>query len=88
MGAVLVGTGAAWLVTQYEFPGRRWLTWALMLPLAMPAYVAAYAYTDWLQVSGPVQTALREATGWQARGYWFPEIRTVHGAALVFIAVL
>jgi iron(III) transport system permease protein len=52
-----------------------------MLPLAMPAYVMAYAYTDWLQFTGPVQTALRELTGWQARGYWFPEIRSLPGAA-------
>jgi iron(III) transport system permease protein len=88
LGAMLVGTGAAWLVTQYEFPGRRWLTWALMLPLAMPGYVAAYAYTDWLQFSGPVQTALRELTGWGPREYWFPEIRSVPGAGLLFIAVL
>jgi iron(III) transport system permease protein len=88
IGTVLVGTGAAWLVTRYEFPGRRWLTWGLMLPLAMPAYVAAYAYTDWLQFSGPVQSALRQATGWQARQYWFPEVRSVHGAAAVFISVL
>lgn len=88
IGAILVGTGSAWLVTQYEFPGRRWLTWALMLPLAMPAFVAAYAYTDWLQFSGPVQSALREAFGWGPREYWFPEIRSVHGAAALFVAVL
>jgi iron(III) transport system permease protein len=88
VGAVLVGTGAAWLVTQYDFPGRRWLTWALMLPLAMPAYVAAYAYTDWLQFSGPVQSALRGLTGWGPRDYWFPDIRSIYGAGLLFIAVL
>jgi iron(III) transport system permease protein len=56
------------------------LEWALMLPLAMPAYVMAYAYTDWLQFTGAVQTALRAATGWQAREYWFPEIRSLWGA--------
>ena len=88
LGAVLMGTGAAWLVTQYEFPGRRWLTWALILPLAMPAYVAAYAYTDWLQFSGPMQSALRSAMGWQRADYWFPEIRSLPGAAAVFAAVL
>lgn len=87
-GAMLVGTGSAWLVTQYDFPGRHWLTWALMLPLAMPGYVAAYAYTDFLQFSGPVQTALREAFGWQPRGYWFPEIRSLPGAAALFVFVL
>lgn len=88
LGAVLVGTGAAWLVTRYDFPGRPVLAWGLMLPLAMPAYVAAYAYTDWLQFSGAVQSTLRAATGWDPREYWFPEIRSVHGAAAVFIAVL
>jgi iron(III) transport system permease protein len=88
LGAILVGTGAAWLVTQYEFPGRRWLTWALMLPLAMPAFVAAYAYTDWLQFSGPVQGALRGLFGWGPRDYWFPEVRSIPGAAAVFVAVL
>jgi iron(III) transport system permease protein len=87
-GAILVGTGAAWLVTQYEFPGRRWLTWALMLPLAMPAFVAAYAYTDWLQFSGPVQGGLRRLFGWGPREYWFPEIRSLPGAAALFVAVL
>jgi iron(III) transport system permease protein len=88
LGAMLVGTGAAWLVTQYEFPLRKPLTWALMLPLAMPGYVAAYAYTDWLQFSGPVQSTLREAFGWRAREYWFPELRSIPGAAALFVAVL
>lgn len=88
LGSMLVGTGAAWLVTQYDFPGRRWLTWALMLPLAMPGYVAAYAYTDLLQFSGPLQTALREAFDLRPRGYWFPEIRSLPGAAVLFVAVL
>ncbi len=75
-------------MTQYDFPGRRWLTWALMLPLAMPAYVAAYAYTDALQFSGPLQAALRAATGWTRADYWFPEIRSLPGAAAVFATVL
>jgi len=88
VGAMLVGTGAAWLVTQYDFPLRKPLTWALMLPLAMPGFVAAYAYTDWLQFSGPVQGALRQAFGWRAREYWFPEIRSVPGAAALFVSVL
>jgi iron(III) transport system permease protein len=80
-GVVSIGVLAAWLVTAYRFPGRRVLEWALVLPLAMPAYVMAYAYTDWLQFTGPVQTGLRAMTGWQAREYWFPEIRSVYGAA-------
>lgn len=80
-GVVSMGVVSAWLVTAYRFPGQRLLEWALMLPLAMPAYVMAYAYTDWLQFTGPLQTALREATGWAAREYWFPDIRSLPGAA-------
>jgi iron(III) transport system permease protein len=80
-GVIWCGVLSAWLVTAYSFPGRRVLEWALVLPLAMPAYVMAYAYTDWLQAAGPVQTALREITGWQVREYWFPEIRSLPGAA-------
>ncbi|MGQ0654450.1 MAG: ABC transporter permease [Betaproteobacteria bacterium] len=82
-GVISMGVVSAWLVTAYRFPGRNVLEWALMLPLAMPAYVMAYAYTDWLQFTGPVQGALRAATGWQAREYWFPEIRSLGGAAAV-----
>jgi iron(III) transport system permease protein len=82
-GVVSIGVLSAWLVTAYRFPGQRVLEWALVLPLAMPAYVMAYAYTDWLQFTGPVQAALRAATGWQAREYWFPEIRSLGGAALL-----
>jgi len=81
LGVISIGVLCAWLVTAYRFPGQRVLEWALVLPLAMPAYVMAYAYTDWLQFTGPVQGALRAATGWQAREYWFPEIRSLGGAA-------
>jgi iron(III) transport system permease protein len=80
-GVISMGVLSAWLITVYRFPGRDTLQWALMLPLAMPAYVMAYAYTDWLQFSGPVQSALRQLTGWEARDYWFPEIRSLGGAA-------
>lgn len=82
-GVISIGVVCAWLVTMYRFPGRDALEWALVLPLAMPAYVMAYAYTDWLQFTGPVQSALRALTGWQAREYWFPEIRSVWGAAAI-----
>ena len=81
LGVVSMGVVSAWLVTAYRFPGRDLLEWALLLPLAMPAYVMAYAYTDWLQFTGPVQSALRALTGWQAREYWFPEVRSLPGAA-------
>jgi iron(III) transport system permease protein len=80
-GVILFGVSAAWLVTAYRFPGQRILEWSLVLPLAMPAYVMAYAYTDWLQAAGPVQTLLRDLTGWKVREYWFPEIRSLPGAA-------
>ena len=82
-GVISIGVVSAWLVTSYRFPGRAGLEWALLLPLAMPAYVMAYAYTDWLQFTGPVQTALRSLTGWQAREYWFPEVRSLGGAAVM-----
>jgi len=84
-----VGTGAAWLVTMYRFPGQGWLQWALLLPLAVPAYVGAYALVDVLAYAGPVQTALRGAMGWEsARDYWFPEIRTRGAAILVLSGAL
>lgn len=87
-GVVVVGVGTAWLVTMCSFPGSRVLDWALILPLAVPAYVMAYAYTDFLQFSGPVQTWLRELTGWRAREYWFPDIRSLGGAITVMVFVM
>lgn len=86
--AAIGGVGCAWLIAVFDFPGKRWFEWALVLPLAMPAYVVAYAYTDFLQFSGPVQTALRALFGWQARDYWFPQIRSVGGAGILFAMVL
>ncbi|GAB3629763.1 Sulfate transport system permease protein CysW [Pandoraea terrae] len=83
-GVSVLGVGTAWLVAHCAFPGRRLFEWALILPLAVPAYVTAYAYTDFLQFSGPVQSALRAASGVD-RLPWFPEIRSWYGAALVFI---
>ncbi len=82
VGVVLVGTASAAAVTLFDFPGRRTAEWALLLPLAMPAYVVAYAYTDFLQFSGPAQTLLRAAFGLQGR--MLPEIRSLWGAAWVF----
>jgi len=83
VGVVAVGLSCAVAVTLYDFAGRRFFEWALLLPLAMPAYVVAYAYTDFLQFSGPFQTLVRELTGWQGRV--FPEVRNLGGAAWVFI---
>ena len=88
VGALLLGVGSAWLVTHFDFAGRRTLEWALVLPLAMPAYVMAYTYTDLLQYVGPVQSALREAMGWGRADYVFPDIRSLGGAMLMFAAVL
>ena len=86
LGVGLVGTATASAVTLFSFPGRRVFEWALLLPLAMPAYVMAYAYTDFLQYSGPLQNALRATFGWQGR--LLPEVRSLGGAVLVFTAAL
>jgi iron(III) transport system permease protein len=84
-----VGTGAAWLVAMYRFPGSRWLDYALLFPLAIPGYVGAYALIDFFDYSGVVQTALRASFGWEtARDYWFPAVRTRGMAAIVLAAAL
>jgi iron(III) transport system permease protein len=87
-GTATVGTGTAWLVTMTRFPGVRLLEYLLPLPLAFPAYVLAYAYTTLLDHPGPVQRALRAVTGWGPNDYWFPEIRSLPGAALMLVFVL
>ncbi len=87
--AAMVGTGSGWLVAMYRFPGSRWLEWLLLFPLAIPAYVGAYALVDFLEYSGPVQTGLRGAFGWDnAQDYWFPEIRSRWAAVVVLAAAL
>ncbi|WP_407638131.1 ABC transporter permease [Litoreibacter arenae] len=88
VGTLMIGTGAAWLVTMTEFPGRKLLEIALVIPLAFPAYVLAYAYTHILDHPGIVQSTLRDVTGWGPRDYWFPEIRSLGGAAVMLILVL
>lgn len=88
LGTLLIGTGAAWLVVMTEFTGRRVLEVALVLPLAFPAYVIAYAYTHLLDHPGIVQATLRDLTGWGPRDYWFPEIRSTGGAAAMLTLVL
>mgnify|MGYP001952022417 CR=1 FL=1 len=88
LGTFAIGVGAAWLVTMTRFPGVRVLEIALVLPLAFPAYVLAYAYTHVLDHPGIVQTALRDLTGWGPREYWFPEIRSLGGAAAMLTLVL
>jgi iron(III) transport system permease protein len=85
-GVAVVGGGLAAVVTLFEFPGRRIFEWALLLPLAMPAYVLAYAYTDFLQYSGPLQSELRRLTGLQ--GALWPDVRSLPGAVLLFVLCL
>ena len=88
-GVVIIGVGTAWLVTMCSFRGSRWLEWLLLLPLAAPAYLLAYAYTDLLDYFGPIQTFLRDLFGWQTiRDYWFPDIRSLPGAILMLVLVL
>ncbi|MBS0392034.1 MAG: iron ABC transporter permease [Proteobacteria bacterium] len=86
LGAAIVGTASAAAVTLFDFWGRRQLEWLLLLPLAMPAYVTAYAYTDFLQFSGPLQVWLRAAFGLEGR--LLPEVRSLGGAIWVFIFAL
>lgn len=87
-GVVTLGVSTAWLTAMHDFPGRRVFEWALILPLAMPAYVIAFVYTDFLQFVGPVQTGLRELTGWTKADYDFPDVRSLGGAIAMFILVL
>lgn len=87
-GVAIVGTATAWLTAMHDFPGRRVFEWALVLPLAVPAYVMAYVYTDLLQFVGPVQTALRNTFGWSHGDYWFPDVRSLPGAIAMFVCVL
>ena len=86
VGVALLGGGSALLMTLWRFRGQRVLGWALVLPLAMPAYVVAYAYTDFLQFSGPAQTWLRSTFGWQ--GALWPDVRSTWGAVAVFSLTL
>jgi iron(III) transport system permease protein len=86
---IVVGAGTAWIVTTFSFPGRDTLTWLLPLPLAIPTYIVAYVYVDILDAGGPVQAALRAIFGWRsAADYWFPNVRSLTGAVLLFGFVL
>lgn len=87
IGVVGIGVGTAWLVAAHDFPGRRFFAWALVLPLAMPAYVMAYVYTDFLQFSGPLQSAWRELAGGPPGAFRLPEVRSLGGAIVMFVFV-
>ncbi len=89
VGTLIIGVGTAWLVSTCRFPGKRIFEWAMLLPMAMPAYVIAYVYTDILEYAGPVQGLLRDVFGWTLkREYWFPEIRSLGGAVSMMTLVL
>ena len=91
VGVVAIGFGvsSAWVISRYDFAGRRVLEWMLLLPAAIPAYIIAYSYTEFFEYAGPLQSGLRHLFGWQnSRDYWFPEIRSLGGAILVMASVL
>ena len=88
LGVTFVGTCTAWLIANCRFPGHKIFGWMLILPLAMPAYVMAYVYTDFLEYSGPLQTALRLIFSWEnSNEYWFPEVRS-HGGAIILLSLV
>ncbi len=85
----VIGVGTAWLVTQFDFPGRRAFEWLLVLPLALPTYITAYVYVEILGFQGPLQAGLRALTGWRSlRDYWFPDPRNLPGAICIMAIVL
>jgi iron(III) transport system permease protein len=88
VGTLIGGVGTAWLTSMCRFPGPRLFEWALLLPMAMPAYIIAYTYTGMLDFAGPVQTLLRDWTGWGYGDYWFPQVRSLPGAAVMLSLVL
>lgn len=87
-GTLFIGVSTAWLTSMCAFPGRRVFEWALLLPLAMPAYIIAYTYTGMLDFAGPVQSALRAWFDWGYGDYWFPQIRSLPGAIAMLTLVL
>ena len=87
--ALVFGVSTAWVISRYAFPGKRVFEWLLLLPAAIPAYIIAYTYTDFLEYAGPVQSMLRDLFGWRRPSdYWFPEIRSLGGAVIVMASVL
>lgn len=86
-GVFIIGVGTAWLVTMCSFPGSKHFQWMLILPMAVPAYLLAYTYTDFLSFAGPLQGWLRSLTGWGYGDYWFPNIRSLWGAIVLMSLV-
>ncbi|EAQ63502.1 ABC-type Fe3+ transport system, permease component [Marinomonas sp. MED121] len=87
-GSLLLGVPTAWLTSVCRFPGHKWLAWALLLPLAVPAYIIAYTYTGLLDFAGPVQSLIRDLTGLSYGEYWFFEVRSLAGAIVMLSLVL
>ena len=83
-GVTVIGVSLAWLTSLCEFPGRRWLDWALMLPFAIPAYVLAFVFVGLLDFAGPVQSLLRE---WFGSGLRLPRVRSTGGVIIVLVLV-
>ena len=88
VGTLLIGVSTAWLTVSCRFPGSRILEWALLLPLAVPAYIIAYTYAGSLDFAGPVQSSLRAVFGWSRGDYWFPQVRSLGGAIVMLTLVL
>jgi iron(III) transport system permease protein len=89
IGTGVVGVASAWIIVAFDFPLRKTLSWALVLPFAVPPYLAAYAFAEFFHFSGPVQSLVRAISGLTtARDYWFPDIRSTWGASLVLTCVL
>ncbi len=85
IGTVLTGVSLAWIITMCSFPGQKYFEWAAVLPFSIPAYLMAYIYTDYLGVTGSLQTDLRAFMGWEVGDYFFPQIRSVWGAILIMV---
>lgn len=86
--ACLFAIAPAWWCARYDFWGRRYLQWFMVIPLAIPAYISAYIYTELLDYAGPIQSGLRELFDWQAGDYWFFDIRSITGASLMLALAL
>ncbi|MEX0722910.1 MAG: iron ABC transporter permease [Gracilimonas sp.] len=82
-GVIVLGVSSAWLITMTNFPGRKIFEWASILPFAIPAYLMAYIYTDFLDIAGPLQTTIRNLFGLSLGDYWFPNIRSIEGAVII-----
>ena len=87
-GTLLIGVSTAWLTAMCRFPGKSLFVWLLLLPMAMPAYIVAYTYTGMFDFAGPVQTTIRDWTGWRYQDYYFPQIRSMGGAITMLSLVL